>query len=104
MRLIDLAAKFFEREHHAERIRAEAQERAEAILARAEQDAQAAASDDGARAKQLLDTGESKAAGAARLGLNTAEFKRHLGASPDTAGDAAGGTPKQSAELVAVGL
>ena len=92
-RLIDLAAEFFEQEQQAEQIRAEAQERADAILAKAEQDAEAAAKEAGAKVQQMLDTGESRAAVAARLGLSTAEMKRALdgaGTSSSTrdAGDA----------------
>ena len=77
-RLIDLATEFFEQEQQAEQIRAEARERADAILAIAEQDAEAAAKEAGARVQQMLDTGESRAAVAARLGLSTAEMKRAL--------------------------
>ena len=92
-RLIDLAAEFFEQEQQAEQIRAEARERADAILAKAEQDAEAAAKEAGAKVQQMLDTGESRAAVAARLGLSTAEMKRALdgaGTSSPTrdAGDA----------------
>ena len=77
-RLIDLAAEFFEQEQQAEQIRAEAQERADAIMAKAEQDAEAAAKEAGAKVQQMLDTGESRAAVAARLGRSTAEMKRAL--------------------------
>jgi hypothetical protein len=77
-RLIDLAAEFFEQEQQAEQIRAEAQDRADAILAKAEQDAEAAAKEAGAKVQQMLDTGESRAAVAARLGLSPAEMKRAL--------------------------
>lgn len=77
-RLIDLAAEFFEQEQQAEQIRAEARERADAILAKAEQDAEAATKDAGAKVQQMLDTGESRAAVAARLGLSPAEMKRAL--------------------------
>ena len=77
-RLIDLAAEFFEQEQQAEQIRAEARERADAILAKAEEDAEAAAKEAGAKVQQMLDTGESRAAVAARLGLSTVEMKRAL--------------------------
>ena len=77
-RLIDLAAEFFEQEQQAEQIRAEARERADAILAKAGQDAEAAAKEAGAKVQQMLDTGESRAAVAARLGVSTAEMKRAL--------------------------
>ena len=110
-RLIDLAAEFFEQEQQAEQIRAEAQERADAILAKAEQDAEAAAKKAGAKVQQMLDTGESRAAVAARLGLSTAEMKRALdgaGTSSSTrdAGEAEteptlAGTADEVAEQVA---
>lgn len=90
-RLIDLAAEFFEQEQQAEQIRTEAQERADAILAKAEQDVEAAAKEAGAKVQQMLDTGESRAMVAARLGLSTAEIRRALdgaGASPADAGKA----------------
>ncbi|THJ65627.1 hypothetical protein E8P82_11690 [Arthrobacter echini] len=77
-RLIDLAAGFFEHEERAEQIRAEARERADAILAKAEQDAEAAATGAGAKVQAMLDTGESRAAVAARLGLSPAEMRRAL--------------------------
>ncbi|OUM44627.1 SPFH domain-containing protein [Arthrobacter sedimenti] len=92
-RLIDLAAEFFEQQDHAEQIRVEAQERADAILARAEEGAVSALAEAGAKVQKMLDTGESRAAVAARLGLSTAEVKRALDgagvSSPTTdAGDA----------------
>ena len=77
-KLIDLAAGFFEQQDHAEQIRAEAQERADAILAKAEDDAASALAEAGAKVQQMLDTGESKVAVAARLGLSSAEVKRVL--------------------------
>jgi hypothetical protein len=86
-RLIDLAAEFFEQEQQAEQIRAEARERADAILAKAEQDAEAAARDAGAKVQQMLDTGENRAAVAARLGLSTAEMKRALDGAGTTSSD-----------------
>jgi hypothetical protein len=87
-RLIDLAADFFEQEQQAEQIRAEAQDHADAILAKAEQDAEAAAKEAGAKVQQMLDTGESRAAVAARLGLSTAEMKRALDGAGTTSTDA----------------
>ncbi|MBG6226439.1 cell division septum initiation protein DivIVA [Arthrobacter sp. CAN_A2] len=87
-RLIDLAAEFFEQEQQAEQIRAEAQERADAILAKAEQDAEAAAKEAGAKVQQMLNTGESRAAVAARLGLSTAEMKRALDGAGTSSADA----------------
>jgi hypothetical protein len=75
-RLIDLAAEFFEQQDQAEQIRTEAQERVDAILAKAEEDAASALAGAGAKVQQMLDTGESRAAVAARLGISTAEIKR----------------------------
>lgn len=97
-RLIDLAAEFFEQEQQAEQIRAEARERADAILAKAELDAEAAAKEAGAKVQQMLDTGESRAAVAARLGISTVELKRHLGNSTYTTVDAVNDTAEQAAE------
>ncbi|KNC20010.1 hypothetical protein AC792_03235 [Arthrobacter sp. RIT-PI-e] len=77
-KLIDLAAGFFEQQENAEQIRAEAQERADAILAKAEEDAASALAEAGAKVRAMLDTGESRAAVAARLGLSGAEVKRVL--------------------------
>lgn len=107
-RLIDLAAEFFEQEQQAEQIRAEARERAEAILAKAEEDAESAAKAAGAKVQQMLDTGESRAAVAARLGISTAEVKRALdGAGVSSPSEPAGtastlaGTAEEVAEQVA---
>lgn len=85
-RLIDLAAEFFEHEERAEQIHAEARERADAILDKAEQDAAAASKDAGAKVRDMLDTGESRAAVAARLGLSAAEVKRHADAGTGVGG------------------
>ncbi|MBG6218651.1 2-hydroxychromene-2-carboxylate isomerase [Arthrobacter sp. CAN_A6] len=95
-RLIDLAAEFFEQEQQAEQIRAEARERADAILAKAEQDAEAAAKEAGAKVQQMLDTGESRAAVAARLGLSTAEMKRALDGAGVGTSSADGGNAKDA--------
>ena len=102
-RLIDLAAEFFEQEQQAEQIRAEAQERADAILAKAEQDAEAAAKEAGAKVQQMLDTGESRAGVAARLGLSTAEMKRALdGAGTSSSSEEARTEPTLAATADAV--
>ncbi|KNC18861.1 hypothetical protein AC792_09745 [Arthrobacter sp. RIT-PI-e] len=77
-KLIDLAAGFFEQQENAEQIRTEAQERADAILSKAEDDAASALAEAGAKVREMLDTGESRAAVAARLGLSGAEVKRVL--------------------------
>ena len=92
-RLIDLAAEFFEQEQQAEQIRTEAQERADAILVKAEEDAASALAEAGAKVQQMLDTGESRAAVAARLGISTAEMKRALdGAGAGTSSGREGDT------------
>ncbi|WP_104168925.1 hypothetical protein [Arthrobacter sp. SX1312] len=102
-RLIDLAAEFFEQEQQAEQIRAEARERADTILAKAEQDAEAAAKEAGAKVQQMLDTGESRAAVAARLGLSPAEMKRALeGAGTSSSSEEARTEPTLAATADAV--
>ncbi|RJT76973.1 hypothetical protein D6T63_16065 [Arthrobacter cheniae] len=98
-RLIDLAAEFFEQEQQAEQIRAEAQERADAILAKAEQDAEAAAKEAGVKVQQMLDTGESRAAVAARLGLSAAEMKRALDGAVVDPSSTDSGDPKTASPL-----
>jgi hypothetical protein len=75
-RLIDLAAEFFEQQDDPERIRVEVRGRADAIVAKAKQDAGAAAKKAGAKVQRMLHIGESRAAVAARLGLSTAAMKR----------------------------
>lgn len=82
-KLIDLASEFFEHQELAEHLRADAKAKAEAILAKAEQDAQGAIQDAAAKVREMLATGESKAAVAARLGLSSAELKRHIAMASD---------------------
>ena len=75
-RLIEMAAEFFEQQEQAELFRAEAKKKAEAILAKAEADAQSAVQAAAKTVKAMLDAGEAKSAVAARLGLSGAEVKR----------------------------
>ncbi|MGO4586605.1 hypothetical protein AB4Z38_22380 [Arthrobacter sp. 2RAF6] len=75
-RLIEMAAEFFEQQEQAELFRAEAKKKAEAILAKAEADAQSAVQAAAETVKAMLDAGEAKSAVAARLGLSGAEVKR----------------------------
>lgn len=75
-RLIEMAAEFFEQQEQAELLRAEAKKKAEAILAKAEADAQSAVQAAAKTVKSMLDAGEARSAVAARLGLSGAELKR----------------------------
>ena len=105
-KLIDLAAGYFEQQDQAEQIRTEAQERADQILAKAEDDAASALAEAGAKVQQMLDTGESRAAVAARLGLSSVEVKRALDGAGTSTGsgtkeDEAASTIAESADEVA---
>ncbi|WP_284762070.1 hypothetical protein [Arthrobacter sp. efr-133-R2A-63] len=77
-RLIEMAAAFFEQQEHAELLRTEAKKKAEAILAKAEADAQSAVQSAAQTVKAMLGAGEAKSAVAARLGLSGAEVKRMI--------------------------
>lgn len=76
-KLIDLASEFFEHQERADQLRAEATAKAEAILAKGERDARGAVRDAAEKVRDMLATGESRAAVASRLGLSSAELKRH---------------------------
>lgn len=75
-KLIDLAAEFFEQQEQADFIRSDARQRADALIARAEKDAESAVRAAAERVQAMLDAGEGRAAVAARLGLSGAEVKR----------------------------
>ncbi|WP_353748068.1 MULTISPECIES: hypothetical protein [unclassified Paenarthrobacter] len=75
-RLIEMAAEFFEQQEQAEQVRSEAQQKADAILAKAETDAEAAVLGSARTVKAMLDSGAAKSDVAARLGLSGAEVKR----------------------------
>ena len=77
-RLIEMAAEFFEQQEQAELLRTEAKKKAEAILAKAETDAQSAVHAAAGTVKAMLDAGEARSAVAARLGLSGAEVKRMI--------------------------
>lgn len=81
-RLIEQAAEFFVHQGEADQVRLDAQVKADAILAQAEQDAEAARSRAAQTVKKMLDTGESKSAVAARLGISGGEIKRLTDALP----------------------
>jgi hypothetical protein len=78
-KLIDLAAEFFEQQEQADFIRSDARQKADALLAKAEDDAESAVRGAAAKVQAMLDAGEGKAAVAARLGLSGAEVKRMAG-------------------------
>ncbi|WP_227471761.1 hypothetical protein [Paenarthrobacter sp. YJN-5] len=75
-RLIEMAAEFFEQQEQAEQVRAEAQQKADAILAKAETDAEAAVLGSARTVRAMLDSGAARTDVAARLGLSGAEVKR----------------------------
>lgn len=77
-RLIEMAAEFFEQQEQAELLRTEAKKKTEAILAKAEADAQGAVQAAAQTVKAMLDAGEARSAVAARLGLSGAELKRMI--------------------------
>ena len=77
-KLIDLAAEFFEQQEQADQVRAEAQAKADAILAKAEEDAETATRNAAGTVAAMVAAGEAKSAVAARLGLSGSEVKKML--------------------------
>jgi hypothetical protein len=77
-KLIDLAAEFFEQQEQADVIRSDARQKADALLAKAEAEAESAVRAAAGKVQAMLAAGEAKAAVAARLGLTGAEVKRML--------------------------
>jgi hypothetical protein len=75
-KLIDLAAEFFEQQEQADFIRTDARQKADALLAKAEADAESAVLGAAEKVRAMLEAGEGKTAVAARLGLSGAEVKR----------------------------
>lgn len=88
-KLIDLAAEFFEQQEQAEQVRADARTKAEAILARAEEEAAAATAGAAGTVAAMVAAGEPKSSVAARLGITGAELKKLLDQAPAAAGPAA---------------
>lgn len=93
--LIELATKFIEFDEAAENTEAAAREKAEKIIQQGSIDAEAARRDAGQVVSQMLETGESKSAVAARLGLTPASLKKYL---PAPAGDTTPAAPKAEPE------
>lgn len=75
-KLIDLAAEFFEQQEQADFIRSDARQKADALIAKAEKDAESAVHAAAERVQAMLTAGEGRAAVAARLGISSAEVKR----------------------------
>ena len=75
-KLIDLAAEFFEQQEQADFIRSDARQKADALVAKAEKDAESAVHAAAERVQAMLTAGEGRAAVAARLGISSAEVKR----------------------------
>jgi hypothetical protein len=82
-KLIDLAADFFEQQEQADQVRADAQAKADAILAKAETDAAEAIRKGAAMVAAMVAAGEPKSAVAARLDLSSAELKKLLDLNAD---------------------
>lgn len=104
-KLIDLAAEFFEQQEQADFIRTDARQKADALLAKAEADAESAVLGAAEKVRAMLDAGEGKAAVAARLGLSGAEVKRmvnlvdrHAAAAPEPAAEPAEEQTAEEAE------
>lgn len=103
-RLIDLAAEFFEQQEQAGQVRADARAKADAILAKAEEDAAAATRAAAGTVAAMVAAGEPKSAVASRLGVSGAELKRLLDQAPAATGPAAsehGGTAAEVQEETA---
>lgn len=84
-KLIEQAAEFFLRQDRVEQVLADAQTKADAILAQAERAAEDARVDAAKKVQEMLDTGEAKTAVASRLGLSGAELKRLIDVLPTRA-------------------
>jgi ribosomal protein L17 len=89
--LIELAAKFIEFDDAAEGTETAAREKAEKIIEQGKADAEAARRDAGQIVVRMIETGESKSAVAARLGLTPATMKKYL---PAPAEDTTTAAPK----------
>ena len=76
--LIELAAKFIEFDDAAQGIEAAAREKAEKIIAQGKADAEEARNESGEVVALMLETGESKSAIAARLGISAVALKKYL--------------------------
>ena len=92
-KLIELAAEFFEQQAQAESILDDARKKAAELLAKAEADARDAVRSAAVTVQAMLDSGESRAAVAARLGVSGAELKRLTSEAPTTGKGAANGSP-----------
>lgn len=86
--LIELAAKFIELDEAANETETAAQEKAQRIIAQGKAEAEAARKESGRVISQMIETGESKSAVAARLGISSATLKKYLpvpdSAAPDS--------------------
>ncbi|MCV9996459.1 hypothetical protein OIU93_19505 [Paeniglutamicibacter sp. ZC-3] len=76
--LIELAAKFIELDEAANETETAAQEKAQRIIAQGKADAEASRKESGNVIARMIDTGESKSAVAARLGISSATLKKYL--------------------------
>ncbi|GAB3551959.1 hypothetical protein GCM10027404_21850 [Arthrobacter tumbae] len=90
-KLLNLAGEFFVAQDEGERIRDEAQQRAQELIDRAEKDAAAAERKAAGKARAMIATGEPQSAVAQRLGLSPAALRKLLNdvdqAEPGNTGD-----------------
>lgn len=97
-KLIELAAEFFEQQAQAEAILEDAKKRATELLAKADAEAQDALRSAAGTVQAMLDSGESRSAVAARLGVSVAELKR-LTSPANPADKGAGNGSSDAAEV-----
>ena len=77
-KLLNLAGEFFVAQDEGERIREDAQQRAQELIDRAEKDAAAAQRKAAGKARAMVSTGEPQSAVAQRLGLSPAALRKLL--------------------------
>ncbi|GAA5226056.1 helix-turn-helix domain-containing protein [Paeniglutamicibacter antarcticus] len=76
--LIELAAKFIEFDDAAQEMETAAQEKAEKIIEQGKADAEQARNESGDVVARMLETGESRSAVAARLGMSVSTLKKYV--------------------------
>lgn len=99
--LIELAAEFIAFDDTAENTEATARQKADKIIEQGKVDAEAARRDAGNVIARMLETGESKSAVAARLGLTPATLKKYLPAPEEPTAKASKSEPAGSEESAA---
>ncbi|MDO5745277.1 MAG: helix-turn-helix domain-containing protein [Micrococcaceae bacterium] len=76
--LIELAARLIEFHEAAQGMETAAQEKTEGIIAQGKADAEEARNESGDDVARMLETGESRSAVAARLGMSVATLKKYV--------------------------